>query len=92
MRSGVHPSTALASAADYLRKMSASGALKELSNIKDSLDKNSWSLDAEVTNILLQRLQDYNRWLSNDFEHNEYPFDAIDWAGYQLFGYNYFKK
>ncbi len=87
VRAGTHPAEGVAAAAHELRQMTAAMALQELSNVKRTLGEGCWPLDAKVTMGLQHRLEDYEHWLSRDFKPNEYPFDALDWAGFQIFGY-----
>jgi CHAT domain-containing protein len=87
MRSGAHPAEALSTAARHVRELTANKALEEISHIQSTLDKGTWKLNPDVATDLQLRLKEYERWLSRDLEPNEYPFDALDWAGFQVYGY-----
>jgi hypothetical protein len=87
MKSGAHPAEALSTAAQHVRELTANKALEEISHIQSTLDKGTWRLNPDVTNDLQLRLKEYERWLSRDLEPNEYPFDALDWGGFQIYGY-----
>jgi CHAT domain-containing protein/tetratricopeptide (TPR) repeat protein len=87
IKAGVHAAQALTTAARGVRDMTAREALTELEGIKDALEKGTWPLAPQVTEDLVQRVAEYERWLNTALAPNEYPFDALDWAAFQAYGY-----
>jgi len=88
VKSGMPPACALSKASLWVCELTASSALKEIFALKEALDEDRWSFDPEVTRNLLMRLSEYERWLTEDLGPHDYPFDALDWAGFQIYGYN----
>jgi tetratricopeptide (TPR) repeat protein len=87
LRDGVHPATALAMASHWLRTLTASTTLTALGAIRENLASGELAPAPAVASSLQARLHATEHWLTNDLHPNDYPFDTLDWAAFQLYGY-----
>lgn len=87
IQAGTHPARAAAEAAEWQRSLTARDALRELDDIEQRLAKGEWKLEDDTHSILEKRIAQYQRWLAEDLQANDYAFDALDWASFQVHGY-----
>lgn len=87
LQAGTHPARAAAEAAALQRGLTASDALRELDDIEQRLAEGEWALEQATRTVLERHIAQYRRWLSEDLQANDYAFDALDWAAFQVHGY-----
>lgn len=87
LRAGTHPARAAAEAATWQRSLTARDALRELDDIEQRVVEGQWALEETYRSVLTRRIAQYRRWLAEDLQANDYAFDALDWAAFQVHGY-----
>lgn len=87
IQSGIHPARAIALTATWQQTLTAKKALIHLNDLKGFLTTHEGIFDSRTSEVLLDRISEYTYWLADDMLPNEYPFNALDWAAYQIMGY-----
>jgi tetratricopeptide (TPR) repeat protein len=87
IHAGIHPARAAADAAAWQRSLTARDAMRELDDIQQRLADGEWTLEDATRKVLELRITRYRHWLAADLQANDYAFDALDWAAFQVHGF-----